>query len=86
MLKFLNQKYQNYLEKNNIQTRTIFSGNILKQPLMNKKQYFKVNNCDIQSNDVMRNGLLIGCHHGLDKKNLRYMTKTFDNFFKSILN
>ena len=53
---------------------------------MNKKKYFKVNNCDIQSNDVMRNGLLIGCHHGLDKKNLRYMTKTFDNFFKSILN
>jgi CDP-6-deoxy-D-xylo-4-hexulose-3-dehydrase len=76
---------QIFLEKNNIQTRTIFSGNILKQPLMNKKEYFKVNNCDIQSNDVMRNGLLIGCHHGLYKKNLRYMTKIFDNFFKSIL-
>jgi CDP-6-deoxy-D-xylo-4-hexulose-3-dehydrase len=83
---FNRKQLQIFLEKNNIQTRTIFSGNILKQPLMNKKQYFKVNNCDIQSNDVMRNGLLIGCHHGLDKKNLRYMTKTFDNFFKSILN
>jgi CDP-6-deoxy-D-xylo-4-hexulose-3-dehydrase len=83
---FNRKQLQIFLEKNNIQTRTIFSGNILKQPLMNKKQYFKVNNCDIQSNDVMRNGILIGCHHGLDKKNLRYMTKTFDNFFKSILN
>ena len=83
---FNRKQLQIFLEKNNIQTRTIFSGNILKQPLMNKKEYSKVNNCDIQSNDVMRNGLLIGCHHGLDKKNLRYMTKTFDNFFKSILN
>jgi CDP-6-deoxy-D-xylo-4-hexulose-3-dehydrase len=63
---FNRKQLQIFLEKNNIQTRTIFSGNILKQPLMNKKQYFKVNNCDIQSNDVMRNGLLIGCHHGLD--------------------
>jgi CDP-4-dehydro-6-deoxyglucose reductase, E1 len=81
---FFNRKQlQIFLEKNNIQTRTIFSGNILKQPLMNKKEYFKVKNCDIQSNDVMRNGLLIGCHHGLNKKNLIYMTKTFDNFFKS---
>jgi CDP-6-deoxy-D-xylo-4-hexulose-3-dehydrase len=83
---FNRKQLQIFLEKNNIQTRTIFSGNILKQPLMNKKKYFKVNNCDIQSNDVMKNGLLIGCHHGLGKKNLRYMTKTFDNFFKSILN
>lgn len=83
---FNRKQLQIFLEKNNIQTRTIFSGNILKQPLMNKREYFKVNNCDIQSNDVMKNGLLIGCHHGLNKKNLRYMTKTFDNFFKSILN
>jgi CDP-6-deoxy-D-xylo-4-hexulose-3-dehydrase len=83
---FSRKQLQIFLEKNNIQTRTIFSGNILKQPLMSKKKYFKVSNCDIQSNDVMRNGLLIGCHHGLNKKNLRYMTKTFDNFFKSILN
>ena len=83
---FNRKQLQIFLEKNNIQTRTIFSGNILKQPLMNKKQYFKVNNCDTQSNDVMRNGLLIGCHHGLNKKNLRYMTKIFDNFFKSIIN
>ena len=82
---FNRKQLQIFLEKNNIQTRTIFSGNILKQPLMSKKKYFKVSNCDIQSNDVMRNGILIGCHHGLNKKNLRYMTKIFDNFFKSIL-
>ena len=82
---FNRKQLQIFLEKNNIQTRVIFSGNILKQPLMSKMNYFKVSNCDIQSNDVMRNGILIGCHHGLNKKNLRYMTKIFDNFFKSIL-
>ena len=51
---------------------------------MSKKKYFKLNNCDIQSNDIMRNGQLIGFYYGLNKK-LRYRTKIFDNFFKSIL-
>ena len=81
---FNRKQLQIYLEKNNIQTRTIFSGNILKQPLMRKKKYFRVNNCDIQSNDIMKNGILIGCHHGLDKKKLIYMYKVFDNFFRPI--
>ena len=82
---FNRKQLQIFLEKNNIQTRTIFSGNVLKQPMMYNKKYSKIYNCDVQSNDVMRNGLLIGCHHGLDKKNLEYMLKTFNNFFKSIL-
>lgn len=82
---FNRKQLQIFLEKNNIQTRTIFSGNILKQPLMNKKKYFKINNCDIQSNDVMKNGILIGCHHGLDKKKLIHVFRIFDNFFKSML-
>ena len=30
------QKLQIFLEKNNIQTRTIFTGNILRQPIMKK--------------------------------------------------
>ena len=84
---FFNRKQlQIFLEKNNIQTRTIFSGNILKQPMMYKKKYAKTHNCDIVSNDIMRNGLLIGCHHGLKKNDLKYIFKKFDDFFKFILN
>ena len=37
---FFNRKeLQIYLEKNNIQTRTIFTGNILKQPVMKRRVY-----------------------------------------------
>jgi CDP-6-deoxy-D-xylo-4-hexulose-3-dehydrase len=83
---FDRKQLQIFLEKKNIQTRTIFSGNVLKQPMMFKKKYTKIDNCDIQSNDIMKNGLLIGCHHGLKKNNLKYMFKIFDNFFKIIIN
>ena len=34
---FNRKKLQIHFEKNNIQTRTIFTGNILKQPVMRKK-------------------------------------------------
>ena len=72
---------QIYLENKGIQTRTIFTGNILRQPLMKNQYYKKHNKSHIISDDVMRNGILIGCHHGLGKKDLNRMT----NIFKKLL-
>ena len=79
---FNRKKLQIFLEKNNIQTRTIFTGNILKQPIIKGRKYFKVKNSENVSNDIMKNGLLIGCHQGLTKKNLLYIKHTFEKFFK----
>ena len=78
------QKLQIFLEKRGIQTRTIFTGNILRQPVMKKRIYKKVKNSEINSNKVMRNGILIGCHHGLNIKDLNYIKKNFDIFIKNI--
>jgi len=78
------QKLQIFLEKKDIQTRTIFTGNILRQPIMKKRKYKKVKNAEINSNNVMKNGILIGCHHGLKNKDLEYIKKNFLNFIKKI--
>ena len=75
--KFNRKKMQIFFEKKNIQTRTIFTGNILRQPMMKHKYYKKAKNCEKVSNDVMKNGLLIGCHQGMDKNQLKYICKTF---------
>ena len=80
--KIKRRNLQIFLEKKGIQTRTIFTGNILRQPMMKKKKYFKHNNSEIVSNEVMKNGILIGCHNGLTKKNLEYICKSFDLFIK----
>ena len=77
------QKLQIFLEKKGIQTRTIFTGNILRQPIMKKRSYKKVKNAESNSNNIMRNGVLIGCHHGLNKKDLDYIKKTFSLFMKN---
>ena len=74
------QKLQIFLEKRGIQTRTIFTGNILRQPIMKKKFYKKVKNAEINSNNIMKNGILIGCHHGLKNTDLSFITKNLKLF------
>ena len=81
--KYFNRKeMQIYFEKNNIQTRTIFTGNILKQPVMKNKRYKKHPQCDMIADNVMKNGILLGCHQGMKKNELDYICQTFLNFFK----
>jgi len=79
---FTRRDLQIFFEKNNIQTRTIFTGNILKQPVMKNKYYKKHPQCDKIANDVMKNGILLGCHQGMKKDELDYICKTF----KKIIN
>ena len=78
------QKLQIFLEKRGIQTRTIFTGNILRQPIMKKRKYKKVKFAEINSNLVMTNGILIGCHHGLNNRDLDFIKKNFKTFINAI--
>lgn len=75
------RKLQIFLEQNGIQTRTIFTGNILRQPIMKNKKYKKFSNRFINSDNVMKNGILIGCHHGLTSNEIKYMMRIFNKFF-----
>ena len=63
--KFNRSELQIFLEKNSIQTRVIFTGNILRQPIMKNRNFKKHKDCDKIADDVMKNGILIGCHHGM---------------------
>ena len=81
--KFFNRKkMQIFFEKNHIQTRTIFTGNILKQPVMKNRYYKKHPDCNEVANDVMKNGILLGCHQGMKKADLDYICNIFKKFIK----
>ncbi|MDC0426792.1 aminotransferase class V-fold PLP-dependent enzyme [Pelagibacteraceae bacterium] len=77
---FERRELQIFLEKKGIQTRTIFTGNILRQPIMKKKSYKKVKNSEVNSDYVMKNGMLIGCHHGMKRNELEFIIKSFNKF------
>ena len=74
---FDKKKLQINLENNNIQTRPIFSGNILRHPAFKKiiSKRNKINSFE-NSDYIMKNGILIGCHQGLNKKNISYIHNT----------
>jgi len=80
--KFNRREMQIFYEKNNIQTRTIFTGNILKQPIMKNLFYKSHKNTAPVADDVMKNGILLGCHQGLTSKELKYICSTFKKFAK----
>ena len=80
-LKFNRKKLQIYLEQNNIQTRPIFSGNILRHPAFSSL-ISKKNKIDAFKNSdyIMKNGLLIGCNQGLGNKEIDYIHRIILKF------
>tara|TARA_B110001452_G_scaffold196512_1_gene166517 strand:- start:93 stop:1298 length:1206 start_codon:yes stop_codon:yes gene_type:complete len=83
-LNFSRKDFQIYLEKNKIQTRPIFSGNILRHPAFsnlidkrNKLNSFK------NSDYIMKYGLLIGCHQGLKKKDVDFIHEKINYFLNN---
>ena len=77
---FSRKELQIHFEKNNIQTRTIFTGNILKQPVMKNKIYKYFKGCNNVADNVMKNGILLGCHHGMSLDDVNTICKIFLKF------
>ena len=85
--KFFDRKdLQIYLENHNIQTRPIFTGNVLRHPAF-RYLISKINKLSNYKNSdyIMRNGILIGCHQGLSSKHMDYMHAIINKFLKTKL-
>ena len=47
-----------------------------------KNKIFKTNNYEFENSDyIMKNGMLIGCHPKLEKSDLDYICKSLSDFF-----
>ncbi len=68
-----------YLEQNNIQTRPIFTGVITKQPGFKRIKYRSASDFS-NAQEIMENGFVIGCHHGLTSAHLVRIKEAFTEF------
>ena len=75
---FTRKEMQIHFEKNGIQVRTIFTGNITRQPVMKNKKW-KGNKEFPTADDVMRNGMLIGAHQGMSLEEVDRVKKVFND-------
>ena len=66
------KEVQIFLEKEGIQTRTIFTGNILRQPVAKKFEWDSFGNFTVSDN-IMESGILLGCHNRQTKEKMDYM-------------
>ncbi len=65
-----------FLENNNIQTRVTFAGNVTRHPVY--REYLQdFNNADI----IMKNGFLLGAHHGMTIEDVDYVCDKIKEFF-----
>lgn len=73
-----------FLEQAKIQTRLIFAGNILKHPAFQNIRCRIVGGLE-NSDTVMNNSFFVGVYPGLGKREIDYILRTFDTFFKKII-
>lgn len=66
-----------FLENNNIQTRVTFAGNVTRHPVY-RKYLQEFQNSDI----IMKNGFLLGAHHGMTIDDVDYVCDKIKEFFE----
>lgn len=79
---FIRRDLQIFLEKRNIQTRTVFTGNILRQPGFKNVAHKAAAGGYPEADKVMRGGMLMACHHGLNAEQIAHMKESVAEFMK----
>lgn len=77
---FTRRELQIFFERRNIQTRTVFTGNILRQPGFAEIERVEHPGGFPNADRVMRGGILLACHHGLEDGQLDHVHGTFRAF------
>jgi CDP-6-deoxy-D-xylo-4-hexulose-3-dehydrase len=65
-----------FLENNNIQTRVTFAGNVTRHPIY--REYLQPFE---NSDTIMKNGFLLGAHHGMTTEDVDYVCDKIKEFF-----
>jgi len=80
---FTRREMQIFLEKKNIQTRVVFTGNITRQPGFKNITKREDSSGYPVADSVMEGGILLACHHGLTDEMLKHVHDSFELFVKS---
>tara|TARA_A100001011_G_C14318875_1_gene849427 strand:+ start:1152 stop:2345 length:1194 start_codon:yes stop_codon:yes gene_type:complete len=81
---FKRKDFQIFLEKREIQTRVVFTGNIIRQPMMNSAKY-RINKDGYPNADaVMERGVLLPLHHGMTDEMFDRLHHEIENFLNQL--
>ena len=81
---FTRRDLQIHFETAGIQTRVVFTGNILRQSGFRSIQHRRASERFAEADRVMRGGILIGAHHGMGEPELDHIRSAFRSFVESV--
>ena len=80
---FGRKEFATFLEDKGIQTRPIFTGNVLKQPAFKNIPHRLAEETYANTDQVMRGGMVFACHQGLTHEQREYVKETVNEFLAS---
>ena len=81
-ISFNRKQFQIYLEEKDIQTRVVFTGNILRQPMCRNIEKVVTKRGLSNSDLIMKNGVLLPLHHGMTENMFERLHHTIDQFIR----
>lgn len=82
---FSRREFQIYLEERNIQTRVVFTGNVLRQPMTDGVKKIVRDSGYPNADAIMKRGVLLPLHHGMTDEMFARFHKTIDEFVSKYL-
>lgn len=73
--------FQQHMERNGIDTRMVWTGNVLRQPAFKDIAHRAPGDGLPNADRVMEQGLILPCHHGMNGDDAEYVCDTMDAFF-----
>jgi len=80
---FSRRQFQIYLEERNIQTRVVFTGNVLRQPMCNGIEKRTLESGYPNADSIMERGVLLPLHHGLTEDMFERLHFTIEEFISN---
>lgn len=80
---FNRKQLATFLENKGIQTRPVFTGNVLKQPAFKNIPHRLAEKSYPNTDQVMRGGMVFGCHQGLTREQREFVKESINEFIAS---
>jgi CDP-6-deoxy-D-xylo-4-hexulose-3-dehydrase len=71
---------QSHLDSKKIDTRTVWTGNATRQPMLRGREWRVPDGGLPRADEIMRAGFVLPCNHGMDDAHISYVTDCFEEF------
>jgi CDP-6-deoxy-D-xylo-4-hexulose-3-dehydrase len=80
---FVRSQLQQYLDDHDIDTRTVWTGNVTRQPMMLGVAYRVPEDGLPNADIIMERAFLLPCNHGMGDEDVQYVLDQLDGFLKT---